>query len=1518
MTPDYLVKQIRTISLPRSTLLGVALVTGSLVALRVGLQTPIHAQTPAAPGGVATSLSLWMRADLGLTVGTSITWLDQSASGNTASQTTAANQPVLNSAAINFNPALIFDGANDFLSLAAPALPTGDISYSVIAVARPTSLSNGYHFVFVEGNNMLRQQLRVGRTFGNMMHSLYQSELASGALTAGVPFVLRYRRNNSNGQRFNNRNGLQVGTTIATFDKVNNYQRIGNSNQNEPWNGDIAELIVYQSALTATQYQQIESYLALKYGITLDQTVATNYLDSAAAVIWDAAANVNYRNNLAGIARDDGSPLNQKQSRSINIAPNANLITMGLGTIAVDNLSNTDSFAADNSFLVWGDDAGSVSLATPVILPGGLVSGSRMARIWKVQETGAVGSVRVGVPSTTGGGVPLLLLVSNDMTFDGSDQGIPLSSFTVGSATYLAGDFNFASGQFFTFATPLLQDLSDAPASYGTLLANNGARHSVPGYDSATNTAPLMLGTRIDVETEGQPGAAASGDDTTGIDDEDGVAFPTLVAGQAASLTVTVTNAGPAAALNAWADWNNDGDFADAGEQIATNRAVSNAVNSVPVSVPASASGAIYFRIRLSTQTGLGPTGLALDGEVEDYQAAVLRETDLAISKTDGQADYVSGAPISYTLIVTNVGPSDATGVSVSDPVPAAISGANVSCTTTGTASCGTNGSSGNSVSFTNASLAPGAGNQLTITITGVVGLTATGNLVNTATVIPGANQTDPNAANNTATETDTQGAGISDLAITKTDGQATYVPGTSISYTITVTNAGPSIATAFSLADTVPTSITDVTASCTASGTADCGTNASAGNRVSFTNASLTPGAGHALTLAISGTISPGATGDLLNTASIMVPGGADYSDPNLGNNSASDLDTQAAGIADLIITKTDGQATYVPGTPISYTITVTNAGPSDATGVNVSDPVPAAITGVTVGCAVSGTGNCGANGSAGNNVSFTNASLAPSAGNQLTITITGMVGPTTTGTLVNTATAISGANQTDPNAANNTATDIDTQVTPTIASITPATGPPAGGTPITITGTNFTPGATVTIGGLMATSVVVVDATTITAVTPAHAPGTVEVTVTAGLRSVTRTGGFQYQVAERPLTVTTTGAGTGRVISLPVGIACGVTCSALFPTDALVELVAIPAADATFAGWSGAADCADGRVTLTTDTACTARFARLTDRTGLDLDGDGYGDLVAYAPPPLSIAAGSLFGDRVLVTPSAGVLRAGDFNGDGRSDLFEYDPVTGAWRVAMAGGGSLSGVGAARRSPITIELDGDGRTDLAMVDPVTGEIQLCAATAFPVCAVTLFAPPGAAIYPLDADGNGRGDLLAYVPASGQLQFFLSGVAATIGPSGADLTVADVNSDGRSDLIFVNSATGVATLAMNRPTGFTFGSATVGTGWTLRRVRLNTDAFDDLAAYHAATGTVLRLLSNGDGSFAVIADMIVSNRELSVADLNGDGVSDGFFYDPATGVSGIALSLGSSSYFGVPLLLPPGLTLLLQGGFTP
>lgn len=166
-------------------------------------------------------------------------------------------------------------------------------------------------------------------------------------------------------------------------------------------------------------------------------------------------------------------------------------------------------------------------------------------------------------------------------------------------------------------------DYGDAPdplvataGEYPTLLANDGARHVVP---ADPDDATLVLGYEVDAENDGQPTATADGDDSDGNDDEeDGVIFASpLVAGESATVAVRVSGAG--GLLNAWIDFDQDGVWG-AAEQVFTDEPVAVGLNLPSVSVPASATpGATFARFRLDTTGGLAPTGLALDGEVEDH-----------------------------------------------------------------------------------------------------------------------------------------------------------------------------------------------------------------------------------------------------------------------------------------------------------------------------------------------------------------------------------------------------------------------------------------------------------------------------------------------------------------------------------------------------------------------------------------------------------------------------------------------------------------------------------------------------------------------------------------------------------------------------------------------------------------------------------------------------------------------------------------------------------------------------------
>jgi uncharacterized repeat protein (TIGR01451 family) len=143
---------------------------------------------------------------------------------------------------------------------------------------------------------------------------------------------------------------------------------------------------------------------------------------------------------------------------------------------------------------------------------------------------------------------------------------------------------------------------------------------------------------------------------------------------------------------------------------------------------------------------------------------------------------------------------------------------------------------------------------------------------------------------------------------------------------------------------------------------------------------------------------------------------------DPNALNNTASES-TTVTPTADLSITKTDGQTTAVPGTPITYTIVASNAGPSNVTGATVADTLPGIITAATWTCAGAAGGACAPNGSGS-----VNDTVDLPVGGTVTYTLTGTISASATGSLGNTATVAAPGAVADPNPANNSATDTDT----------------------------------------------------------------------------------------------------------------------------------------------------------------------------------------------------------------------------------------------------------------------------------------------------------------------------------------------------------------------------------------------------------------------------------------------------------------------------------------------------------
>jgi uncharacterized repeat protein (TIGR01451 family) len=251
---------------------------------------------------------------------------------------------------------------------------------------------------------------------------------------------------------------------------------------------------------------------------------------------------------------------------------------------------------------------------------------------------------------------------------------------------------------------------------------------------------------------------------------------------------------------------------------------------------------------------------------------------DLSITKTQSTPNpAVPGQVVTWTVTVTNNGPSEAAAVTTIDAVTASVTGLSVG---------GTDGAAcsvtGQNVDCDFVTVANGA--TRTYTITGMLAANVIGNLSNTATVT--STTADSTPGNNSSTS-NTPSAPSADAAIAKTllTGSPVAAGGT-LSYQIVVTNAGPSNLVGASVADTIPAQLTGVTWTCTATGSASCGTANGAGNVA--TTVDIAAGGGNSIMIVVTG-IAPVTTPSTIaaNTATVTPPGGT--TDPNPGNDSST-----------------------------------------------------------------------------------------------------------------------------------------------------------------------------------------------------------------------------------------------------------------------------------------------------------------------------------------------------------------------------------------------------------------------------------------------------------------------------------------------------------------------------------------------------------------------------------------------------------------------------------------------------
>ena len=415
---------------------------------------------------------LWLRSDIGLS---QTLWLDQA---GTAENATGNNSPTINSNGLNFNPTVVLNGTDQDYQITSGIFgnTTNDAYTSlwIYGVGTRTSGTtdanlfshnvdgaNVISLVAPDGNN-LSFNTGVG---GNTLTFAYGS-------SNGTFNIWNAGFDNNDGAPSGERttiyrDGLELNTNnnTGTFGGDNGNAFIGSLNGDTYMAGEIAEIMVYTNVPTALRQQQIQSYLAIKYGITLNQSdndaniIEGNYiLEDLSTIVWSETTNSAYHSDIAGIGRDDNMLLTQKQSKSINSDA---VITIGLGSIAANNASNTSSINSNKSFLVWGNNNAELTNSTSKTLI--CAPEVQLDRVWKIVETGSIGTVQVAITEATVGSFNIntvlntantikVLKVADDPTFTTNVKHLPLTSVSINGQNHLVANFDFNGTKYFTYA----------------------------------------------------------------------------------------------------------------------------------------------------------------------------------------------------------------------------------------------------------------------------------------------------------------------------------------------------------------------------------------------------------------------------------------------------------------------------------------------------------------------------------------------------------------------------------------------------------------------------------------------------------------------------------------------------------------------------------------------------------------------------------------------------------------------------------------------------------------------------------------------------------------------------------------------------------------------------------------------------------------------------------------------------------------------------------------------------------
>lgn len=434
------------------------------------------------PGNVSSGIGLWFKAnEIPFADGALTTaWGDESGNSNNAGQIDVNMQPVFRDNPtynLNFNatvdfvmdsgtstnsdrlefptPAkkdqnifLVFEtsqiSTNSFWHYHVPVIYGGDINPGI--VANQSDFCVGLGDWFGTGDKI---------SFGGGGDTDFSYHSGTSVISTGLPVVLVIDRTDVSTNELDlswRVNGFQSGTHNEPLDFVADSMPplsvMGNhlTNLDHAFDGGISEVVVFEGNMNYTNKNKIESYLALKYGVTLNQNTPQDYVLGDGTISWNSAVvPVLYNNDIAGVSRDDISAQYQKQSRSVNPG---SLVTIGLGPIALTNSTNGGSFGADQHTLTWSNNRDANAWVLAEVPP---LIDLKLEREWFTEENiGDVGTVTIEVADADlapTGGSTVHLLIDADGDFSTGALIIPM----ILNAGIWTLDVNFTDEYYFSF-----------------------------------------------------------------------------------------------------------------------------------------------------------------------------------------------------------------------------------------------------------------------------------------------------------------------------------------------------------------------------------------------------------------------------------------------------------------------------------------------------------------------------------------------------------------------------------------------------------------------------------------------------------------------------------------------------------------------------------------------------------------------------------------------------------------------------------------------------------------------------------------------------------------------------------------------------------------------------------------------------------------------------------------------------------------------------------------------------------